>query len=135
MTRDWIWAFVAAMATVVLTARTVRDSGLLEDAAAAEPWLVYPLVIVVFTVVLYVSNRHSNRRLRRAGRKVGFVVKPLWAVRKAASLFPLFFVLLALMDLALGRGLQWDRLIPFSGILAYLHALTQTGYRRPSPYA
>lgn len=132
MKRDWIWAWVSGLVSVIALAVLIKNSPLAKGPVGVMLGLTFGLAVTIATLVLWWKNQRSIRTMRRSGREPTLIVRPGGALLRALTLFPVFFTLRVLGTLMLHAAIDWPMTIIWAAGLAYAMALMVTVYRKPT---
>jgi hypothetical protein len=132
MKRDWMWGWIAFAATGFLAAATVKGIDFTPETRWMGLALVMGLAGGVGTLVLWLRNRHSVRRIVRAGGEAELIVRPVDAALRALRTYPAFFGSLILIRLVVGSDIDWAHDLIFAAVMAYGLNLDWTAYRKPA---
>ncbi len=133
MTKDWKWGWIAILPGILIGFFLTDQIGLFSKTAgweAVATWVFLAGLLV--TATIWIVNQRNVSRLKRAGRPVQLVVRPLHAILETPEISLTMFGAFALAKLLLlGEVSNWQGSLIVSGVWGYATALAKTAYVGP----
>jgi hypothetical protein len=131
MKRDWVWGVIVIVPAFLLSGYALAWIGLPPGGEWIGTALLFVLVAALCTGAMWLKNRHSIRKIRRAGGEIALMIRPLDAAVHTARDFPLYIGMYIFWCGLIGQPLDMREALILCAMLAFFGGLRRTSYTPP----